>query len=149
MDTPHFPSHAALIEDLTERELEVLRLKARNRSNQEIADELVLALSTVKWYVRQIYGKLGVANSRQAVARAQALGLIEGLPSSSLRPRHNLPAQTTPFIGRDQERADLEALLADSEVRLITILAPGGMGKLCRQRAAHQDLVLQRHQGPG
>ena len=129
MDTPNSPNHPVLVEDLTERELDVLRLKAQNRSNQEIADELVLAVSTVKWYVRQVYGKLGVQNRRQAVARAQALGIIEGQPTSSFRPHHNLPAQTTPFIGREQECADLDTLLADPEVRLVTILAPGGMGK--------------------
>jgi predicted ATPase/DNA-binding CsgD family transcriptional regulator len=129
MDHSNIPRHPVLVEDLTEREMDVLRLKARNRSNQEIADELVLALSTVKWYVGQIYGKLGVANRRQAVARAQALGLIEGPPTPSLRPHHNLPAQTTSFIGREQELDDLEALLADPKVRLVTILAPGGMGK--------------------
>ena len=76
MGTPHIPRNAALVEDLTGREMDVLRLKALNRSNQEIADELVLALSTVKWYVRQVYGKLGVENRQQATARAQALGLI-------------------------------------------------------------------------
>ena len=59
MDTPYTSRNPALVEELTGRELDVLRLKAQNRSNQEIADELVLALSTVKWYVRQIYGKLG------------------------------------------------------------------------------------------
>ena len=129
MDTPYTSRNPALVEELTGRELDVLRLKAQNRSNQEIADELVLALSTVKWYVRQIYGKLGVGNRRQAVARAQALGLIEGPRTPSFRPHHNLPAQTTPFIGRARELDDLEALLADPEMRLITILAPGGMGK--------------------
>jgi predicted ATPase/DNA-binding SARP family transcriptional activator len=43
--------------------------------------------------------------------------------------RHNLPAQTTPFVGRQQEVAELVRLLADPGTRLVTILAPGGMGK--------------------
>lgn len=42
---------------------------------------------------------------------------------------HNLPTQLTPFIGREAELASLKALLADDRNRLITILAPGGMGK--------------------
>jgi predicted ATPase len=45
------------------------------------------------------------------------------------RPRSNLPAQATPFIGREAELAELEALIEDSEVRLVTIVGPGGMGK--------------------
>jgi predicted ATPase/DNA-binding CsgD family transcriptional regulator len=129
VDTPNIPRQPALVEDLTEREMDVLRLMGQGLSNREIAEQLVIALSTVKWYVGHVYGKLGVKNRRQAVARAQALGLIEGQPGPGIRPRHNLPAQMTPFIGRDQERVDLVALLADPEVRLITILAPGGMGK--------------------
>lgn len=44
-------------------------------------------------------------------------------------PPHNLPQQLTPFIGRSAELAALDALLADRQVRLVTILAPGGMGK--------------------
>ncbi len=43
--------------------------------------------------------------------------------------RHNLPDQPTPFIGRKEELAELDALLADPETRLVTILGPGGMGK--------------------
>jgi predicted ATPase/Tfp pilus assembly protein PilF len=43
--------------------------------------------------------------------------------------RHNLPAQTTPFVGREEELAELAKLLDDPLVRLVTILAPGGMGK--------------------
>ena len=45
------------------------------------------------------------------------------------RKRHNLPAQLTPFVGREQELAALAGLLADPAGRLITILGPGGMGK--------------------
>ena len=43
--------------------------------------------------------------------------------------RHNLPQQTTPFVGRQAELAELARLMEDTAVRLITILAPGGMGK--------------------
>ena len=43
--------------------------------------------------------------------------------------RHNLPAQTTPFVGRETELAGLARLLDDPALRLVTILGPGGMGK--------------------
>jgi ATP/maltotriose-dependent transcriptional regulator MalT len=66
----------ALIEPLTDRELEVLRLLAMGRSNQRIAHDLVVALDTVKKHVTHILGKLGAANRTEAVARAQQLGLI-------------------------------------------------------------------------
>ncbi len=51
----------------------------------------------------------------------------------------SLPAQTTPLIGREQEQRDLSQLLSDRDVRIITILAPGGMGKtrLVLEAAAH------------
>src|SRR5579864_5668038 len=42
---------------------------------------------------------------------------------------HNLPYQTSSFIGRSEELADLARLLSDLDCRLLTILAPGGMGK--------------------
>jgi LuxR family maltose regulon positive regulatory protein len=61
---------------LTSRELAILRLLAAGYSNQQIADQLVIAVSTVKWYLRLIYDKLGVINRTQAVVRARDHGLL-------------------------------------------------------------------------
>jgi LuxR family maltose regulon positive regulatory protein len=65
-----------LIDPLTTRELQVLQLIADGATNQEIANELVLALNTVKKHISNIYLKLGVDNRVQAVARARHLGLL-------------------------------------------------------------------------
>jgi LuxR family maltose regulon positive regulatory protein len=70
------PIGDTLIEPLTERELEVLRLIAQGLSNQEISERLVLALSTVKGHARIIFDKLQVKNRTEAVARARELGLL-------------------------------------------------------------------------
>jgi LuxR family transcriptional regulator, maltose regulon positive regulatory protein len=64
------------IEPLSDRELEILRLIAANRSNQDIAHELVLSLSTVKWHITNLYGKLQVRNRLEAVNRAREVGLL-------------------------------------------------------------------------
>ncbi|HOU15059.1 MAG TPA: LuxR C-terminal-related transcriptional regulator [Anaerolineae bacterium] len=73
-------SHAApaqpLIEPLSERELDVLRLICAGKSNQEIADELFIALDTVKRHANNLYGKLGVSRRAQAIIEARKLGLI-------------------------------------------------------------------------
>ena len=65
-----------LVEPLSEREREVLRLIADGLSNAEIADRLVIAQGTVKRHVNNIYGKLGVQSRTQAVARSRELGLL-------------------------------------------------------------------------
>lgn len=65
-----------LVEPLTERELEILRLLALGLSNQEIADRLILAVGTVKTHNHHIFGKLGVANRVQALACARSLNLL-------------------------------------------------------------------------
>jgi LuxR family maltose regulon positive regulatory protein len=67
----------ALVEPLSERELEVLQLIAQGLMNREIAARLFLSLNTVKAHTRNIYGKLGVNSRTQAVVEAQRLGLIE------------------------------------------------------------------------
>ena len=68
---------AQLLPDpLSERELEVLHLLARGASNQEIAQELVIVVDTVKRHVSQILSKLAVKNRLQAVRQARALGLL-------------------------------------------------------------------------
>jgi len=65
-----------LIEPLSDRELDVLRLIADGYTNQAIADELFIALSTVKKHVNNIYGKLNVANRTQAIKRAHELNIL-------------------------------------------------------------------------
>ncbi len=65
-----------LIEPLSARELDVLRLIAEGLSNKEIAQQLFLAHSTVKWHTRNIYGKLIVKNRTEAVAKARQLGIL-------------------------------------------------------------------------
>jgi LuxR family maltose regulon positive regulatory protein len=65
-----------VVEPLSERELEVLGLIAQGFSNREIAERLCLALNTVKVHTRNIYGKLGVHNRTQAVAKTQRLNLL-------------------------------------------------------------------------
>jgi LuxR family maltose regulon positive regulatory protein len=70
------PTGDTLIEPLTERELEVLRLIAQGLSNREIGERLFLALSTVKGHARIIFDKLQVKSRTEAVARARELGLL-------------------------------------------------------------------------
>ncbi|MFB9275753.1 LuxR C-terminal-related transcriptional regulator [Cohnella cellulosilytica] len=70
------PAAQALIEPLSERELEVLRLVEQGFSNQEIGERLFLALSSVKGHNRNIFDKLHVRRRTEAVARARELGLL-------------------------------------------------------------------------
>jgi LuxR family transcriptional regulator, maltose regulon positive regulatory protein len=63
-----------LDEPLTDQERRILRLLAAGMSNKAIASELYLAENTVKWYLKAIYGKLGVSSRVEAAARARELG---------------------------------------------------------------------------
>lgn len=67
---------AELVEPLSDRELEVLRLLASGMSNRQIADDLVVALDTVKKHVSHIFAKLGASSRTQAAARARELQLL-------------------------------------------------------------------------
>ena len=65
-----------LVEPLSEREIEVLKLVAEGLSNQEIASRLYLSLRTIKFHTGNIYGKLGVKSRTEAVSKARDLGLL-------------------------------------------------------------------------
>jgi LuxR family maltose regulon positive regulatory protein len=65
-----------LIEPLTERESEVLRLLAEGLSYAAIAGRLVVSVNTVRYHVKGLYGKLSVEKQSQAVQRARDLGLL-------------------------------------------------------------------------
>jgi ATP/maltotriose-dependent transcriptional regulator MalT len=67
---------AGLLEPLTQRELDILRLMAQGLSNQEIGARLFLAVNTIKGHNRVIFDKLQVERRTEAIARARELGLI-------------------------------------------------------------------------
>jgi predicted ATPase/DNA-binding CsgD family transcriptional regulator len=131
-----------LVEPLTRREREILALLAQGYSASEIAQQLTLALSSVKWYVQQVYSKLAVNNKQRAIVRAGELGLLEThvpIAHVPLRPKHNLPSQLTSFIGREKDVERVQHRLAGH--RLVTLLGVGGIGKTrLSQQVANQIL---------
>jgi LuxR family maltose regulon positive regulatory protein len=88
------PANQSLIEPLSERELEVIRLLGTDLDGPDIARELVVSLNTVRTHTKNIYAKLGVNNRRAAVRRAQELDLL----SRNTRP------PSLPTVVRDAHR---------------------------------------------
>jgi LuxR family maltose regulon positive regulatory protein len=74
--SPSLPVSQALVEPLSARELEVLRLIASGKSNAEVARALVIAISTVKTHTNSIFSKLQVTSRTQAIARAREMQLL-------------------------------------------------------------------------
>jgi LuxR family transcriptional regulator, maltose regulon positive regulatory protein len=70
------PVRSALVEPLSERELDVLRLLATDLSGPHIASELMVSLNTLRTHTKKIFAKLGVNNRRAAVRRARELDLF-------------------------------------------------------------------------
>ncbi|MDQ1617050.1 MAG: hypothetical protein QOJ60_2989, partial [Actinomycetota bacterium] len=81
---PRTQVNQALVEPLSERELDVLRLLGTDLDGPDIARELVVSLNTMRTHTKNIYSKLGVNSRRAAVRRAEELDLIR--PSRSTRP---------------------------------------------------------------
>jgi LuxR family maltose regulon positive regulatory protein len=70
------PAPGALIEPLSDRELDVLRLMADGLKYKEIAARLFISLNTVRFHVKTIYGKLDANNRTRAVERARQLHIL-------------------------------------------------------------------------
>jgi LuxR family maltose regulon positive regulatory protein len=65
-----------LVEPLSEREIEVLRLMAEGYKYQEIAEKLVVSINTIRHHTRNVYSKLDVNNRTQAIGKAKELNLL-------------------------------------------------------------------------
>ena len=96
------PGDDAGLEQLTERELEVLRLLATGKSNAELAAQLYLGEGTIKTHVSHVLGKLGLRDRVQAVVFAYESGLVEPGRKSPRWPRQLEKAGAS---GRLEERA--------------------------------------------
>ena len=70
------PEHNELVEALSERELGALQLLSEGKTNQEIAGEMFVSVNTIKSHLKNIFGKLGVNNRREAVAQARIRNLL-------------------------------------------------------------------------
>jgi DNA-binding SARP family transcriptional activator/predicted ATPase/Tfp pilus assembly protein PilF len=94
--------------------------------------ERAAALAQYERCRRVLAEELGVEPAEETTA------LYERIRKATSAPRHNLPPQPTPFVGREKELAEVSSLLADPDCRLLTILGPGGIGKtrLALQAAA-------------
>jgi len=112
---------------LTPREWQVARLVRGGLTDRDIAGRLSITRRTAEWHVKQILNKLGFNSRAQVaawVAHDEAVGSFAG---SSNGHRHNLPLQLTKFVGRGDELAELQRLLAAK--RFVTLTAVGGAGK--------------------
>jgi LuxR family maltose regulon positive regulatory protein len=67
---------SALVEPLSERELQILRLLTSHLSSTEMAEQLYLSVHTVRTHIKSIYSKLGVHSRHDAIQRAQDFGLL-------------------------------------------------------------------------
>ena len=139
-DAPDNPPPEPLSDLLTRRERQVLALLAEGYSAPEIAQQLTVAVSSVKSHVQHLYAKLGASGKRQALTRAAQLGLLGGPPvavppapaspapaAAPAAPKPALPIQVTRFFGHEAAIAQVQAMLDDW--RLVTLTGPGGVGK--------------------
>lgn len=122
------------LDEFKARELEIINLMATGLSNKNIAEQLFISVETVRWYNKQIYSKLGTSRRTEAIALARQMGLItEGThrdETATTSPnRLILPETIGPFIGRERDLNEIANLLKNPDVRLVSIIGAGGMGK--------------------
>lgn len=142
---PQLDNQSQTVGQFSEREQTILRLMATGLSNQEIADRLFLALTTIKWYINQINEKLDTHTRTQTLARARQLNLISDEYTTSQVSSVNPEPPDNPYKGlhafQENDAADffgrdelVERLLDRlSEVgpmtRFLALVGPSGCGK--------------------
>ena len=135
------------VELLTQREQDILQLIIDGLSNKEIAQRLTVTLSTVKWYINQIYNKLGVRSRVQAMVRARDLNLltkssdiitVSQIPTEDFYPENPYKglrafqsADNQDYFGRENVTAKLVKRLEEAHEfgRFLAVIGPSGSGK--------------------
>ncbi|RMH23253.1 MAG: hypothetical protein D6698_00055, partial [Gammaproteobacteria bacterium] len=141
----HESSHRELIRLLALSGQRSAALKQYETCSQILADELGVppAADTTSLFEQIRDETLGAGNGNESLT---ADNNRQGLPDSPTRLLHNLPAAATPFVGREAELDSLSTLVADPQVRIITITGPGGMGKTrLALEAAGREFGLPSH----
>lgn len=158
------PTSVSLVELLTPREQEVLKLLMEGKSNREIADALVVEVATVKWYNKNIYRKLNVRSRVQAIVKARELDLIVAGTDSHVSSISHLPEPVNPykglqafqaadaqdFFGREKLINKLLKRLQENVAyqRFLAIVGPSGSGKSSTVKAGLTP-ALWRGELPG
>ncbi len=115
-----------------------------------LAGQRAAALRQYKECARILEAEIGLPPSEamtalyEQIRTSQAIGEEPVRPVA--RPRHNLPAQTTPFVGREEELKAIRARLHEPACRLLTLVGPGGVGKTRLALEAASGLVPQMEQ---
>ncbi len=117
-----------MIEELTQREHDVLKLLVQAHSNREISEKLNVSVETIRTHTKRIYSKLNVSGRQEASFRAIQLGLVNDPTYTTTPTLTNLRTTYDTFIGRERELSDLSALFTNGG-RFISIVGVGGMGK--------------------
>src|SRR5258708_10077332 len=107
--------------------MQVARLVRSGLTDREIARRLFITRRTAEWHVKQILNKLGFNSRSQVAAWVAHDEAVGSMTAPSNGRRHNLPLQLTTFVGRGNELAELQRLLAAK--RFVTLTAVGGAGK--------------------
>jgi predicted ATPase/DNA-binding SARP family transcriptional activator len=122
----------ALVHAWRQVDLDPWREKAHRQVMRLLAQtgQRSAALAQYRHCRRVLREELGVDVSEETRQLYEKLKRGKGLPGASARrPRHNLPAQTTSFEGREEELAEIDQLLSNPSCRLLTLVGPGGIGK--------------------